>query len=151
MSDTENVSAEVRELLELVLNEPSIQSETKNVISSTNQEENIIPEAEDKTIQSIDADQSKPVNSNDDQQSTIIQSENDNSQTTQPSQPDLRVIESNALKLIAQYGSDSDSEESPDESESSDDVVAVDDVNDVLQKTITDGNYRVVSSDSDER
>lgn len=140
MSDIENVSVEVRELLELVLKKP-VQSDTNepDVLHTDN------------LIQSMDVQPEIPANTNIDLQRTNVPVFTENKQITIAPEPDLRVIESNALKLIAQYGSDSDSVESDDDTASSDEVVIIDDVESVLQKTITDGNYRVVSSDSEER
>lgn len=144
MSDIENVSVEIRELLELVLAEPD-QPEKNAILSS---EEQHAPPT-DNGIQSMNV---QPEISSIDPQpkdSVVVV----NKQIDTVPEPDLRVIESNALKLIAQYGSDSDSEsvESDNETTSSDEVVAIDDVDVLLQRTIADGNYRVVSSNSDER
>lgn len=138
MSDVENVSAEVRELMELVLKEP-VQTE-ENVTAN----EDALPN------QSMDVQSEIPVIARVD---VPVVTENPHSHITiAPPEPDLRAIESNALKLIAQYGSDSDSDSIvSDDTASSDEVVVIDDVQTVLQKTIADGNYRVVSSDSDER
>lgn len=144
MSDTENVSVEVRELLELVLKEP-VQSDT-NVTLKTS-------EPDIQSIQSMDAQPEIPVNTNIDLQQKNVPILTERKYISISPEPDLRLIESNALKLIAQYGSDSDSDlvESDIDTASSDEVVAIDDVEMVLQQTITDGNYRVVSSDSEER
>ncbi|XP_037039897.1 H/ACA ribonucleoprotein complex non-core subunit NAF1 [Bradysia coprophila] len=151
MSDTENVSAEVRELMELVLKEP-IESATNVTLLPV--KENTVPNATDQSIQSMDTDSDVPVVNAEIPQADIPQSVTESMRThiTPAPDTDLRVIESNALKLIAQYGSDSDSEEevSEDGSSSSGEVVAIDDVEEVLQKTITAGNYRVISSDSEE-
>lgn len=141
MSDTENVSVEVRELLELVLKEP-VQSDI-NVTLKTSEPDN----------QSMDAPPEIPVNTNIDLQQKHVPILTERKYLSISPEPDLRLIESNALRLIAQYGSDSDSDlvESDNDTASSDEVVAIDDVEMVLQQTITDGNYRVVSSDSEER
>lgn len=150
MSDTENVSVEVRELLELVLKEP-VQSDTNSSETSSTTEEHAIQ----KPIQSVDVQPDIPTNTNVELQQksnvpTVV--ENIQNHISAAPEPDLRVIESNALKLIAQYGTDSDSEESDNDTTSSYEVVAIDDdVDTVLQKTITDGNYRVISSDSEDR
>lgn len=161
MCDTENGSVEVRELLELVLQEPILVQSDSNDELSTNEQDDL---EKDKPNVSMDVEPEIPINVNVELQqkdSPIIAAESTHSHIIPAPEPDLRLIESNALKLIAQYGSDSDSDtdesdndtESSDEvvAESSDDVVAIDDVEVVLQKTITKGNYRVVSSDSEDR
>lgn len=155
MSDTENVSAEVRELIELVLKEP-VDIGTNVALPA---ESNTVPNATDKSIQSMDTESEIPaVNSKGENQAVgdpVIGTDNRQTHSISAPETDLRVIESNALRLIAQYGSDSDSEEEElsddDGSASSEDVVAIDNVEGVLQKTITNGNYRVISSDSEER
>ncbi len=142
MSDTDNgdnVSVEVRELLELVLKEPvdSDTNDTTDTLSPNKEGADAVP------IQSMNIQPSVEVT----QKDVPIVTENIHTHVTSVQEPDLRAIESNALKLIAEYGSDSDSS---DDTESSGEVIAIDDVDVVLQKTITAGNYRVVSSDSEE-
>lgn len=159
MSDSDTVSAEVRELLELVLKEPD-QSDTNNVTLPMNDQDSV----DDTTsIASMEAQPEIPITTNVEvhQKDVPIVTANTQSHITPAPEPDLRAIESNALKLIAQYGSDSDSEHESDyDTASSDEVVAIDDVVEVIsvddvevamQKTITEGNYRVVSSDSEDR
>lgn len=154
MSDTENVSAEVRELMDLVLKEP-VESGVDVALQPV--KENKMPTETDKSIQPMDTEPEEPVLNTDTKNQhevvPITQAKTSQIHITPAPETDLRVIESNALKLIAQYGSDSDSEEelSEDDTASSDEVVAIDDVEEVLQKTITNGNYRVISSDSEER
>lgn len=155
MCDTDNGSVEVRELLELVLKEPILVQSDSNDELSTNEQDALVKVKPDV---SMDVEPEIPTNAN---VELPIVAESTHSHITPAPEPDLRLIESNALKLIAQYGSDSDSDtdesgndtESSDEvvAESSDDVVAIDDVEVVLQKTMTEGNYRVVSSDSEDR
>lgn len=149
MSDTENVSTEVRELLELVLKEPD-QLE-RNVNSTNNQQQQESQAALPDTPMDVQPVIIPNSNINIQQKVVPIVAQNAEKHTTVAPEPDLRLIESNALKLIAQYGTDSDSSESDDDTTSSDEVIAVDDVEINLDKTITDGNYRVVSSDSEER
>lgn len=166
MSDSESVSSEVRELLELVLKEPSVGSvDTVDTNATVSTDEGGVNDSPDKTnenlVQSMDVQQEESVetsNAKSNVQATSApavvtekQIEITPTINQQPPELDLRVVESNALKLIAQYGSDSESEyDESDGTESSDEVVAVDDVEVALQKTLNDGNYRVISSDSEE-
>lgn len=142
MSTSKNVS-EVNKQLEIDCGK-SEQADSSDAVMSTSNE-NVVP-LKDAPIQTdkIQVLENVVVPNIGIEQKPTAGSTVENSTVVPVLEP--RVVESNALKMIAQYGSDSGSSEDEYETESSDDVVEV-----ILDKTISDGNYRVVDSDSEER